>query len=197
MNKKGILLSGGIDSVALAFWKRPQTAYTIDYGQRPAKTEIRVASQICKSLDIEHHIISVDCSSLGSGDLSENKALKIAPSSEWWPFRNQLLITLACMRGATEDLSELMIGSVKTDGFHKDGTSDFFQRINELVHYQEGGITVTCPSVSLTSKGLVEISKIPLELLLWAHSCHTSNIPCGFCSGCLKYLLVREELNIE
>ena len=28
----GLLLSGGIDSSALAFWKRPQVCFTVDYG---------------------------------------------------------------------------------------------------------------------------------------------------------------------
>jgi len=37
---KAILLSGGLDSIALAYWLRPQIAVTIDYGQRPARAVI-------------------------------------------------------------------------------------------------------------------------------------------------------------
>ena len=34
---RALLLSGGMDSIALAFWKRPEIAITIDYGQRAAE----------------------------------------------------------------------------------------------------------------------------------------------------------------
>jgi len=38
---------------------------------------------------------------------------------------------------------------------------------------------------------------VPKELLLLAHSCHISNIACGHCTGCLKQIRVKQELNIE
>lgn len=44
MSKTAILLSGGMDSIALAYWKRPEIAITIDYGQKPAAAEV-VASK--------------------------------------------------------------------------------------------------------------------------------------------------------
>jgi len=44
-----LLLSGGIDSVAIAAWKRPEICLTIDYGQRSARAEIRSSMQVCKS----------------------------------------------------------------------------------------------------------------------------------------------------
>ena len=31
-NKKAILLSGGMDSIALAYWLRPEVASRLDYG---------------------------------------------------------------------------------------------------------------------------------------------------------------------
>ena len=81
---KAILLSGGIDSIALAYWKRPDLAITINYGQKPAIAELRSSEAVCKILQIEHVIIKVDCSSLGSGDLIKAPSITIAPSSEWW-----------------------------------------------------------------------------------------------------------------
>ena len=63
--KKGILLSGGIDSICLAFGIKPKIAYTIDYGQTVAEREIYVSKFICKELNIEHKVIRVDCKSLG------------------------------------------------------------------------------------------------------------------------------------
>jgi 7-cyano-7-deazaguanine synthase len=69
--KTALLLSGGMDSVAIAWWKRPDIAITLDYGQKAAEAEIGAAKTICQSLDIEqHHIVRVDCSTLGSGDMA-------------------------------------------------------------------------------------------------------------------------------
>ena len=81
--------------MALAYWKRPQLAFTIDYGQVCAEAEIRAAAKVASDIGIEHHIIKVDCSQLGSGSLCGGKPIDDAPVEEWWPYRNQLLVTLA------------------------------------------------------------------------------------------------------
>lgn len=191
---RGILLSGGIDSIALAYWQKPDVAFTLNYGQSPALAEIRASKAVATALGISHYVVEVDCSSLGSGDLINQKALEDSPSSEWWPYRNQMLITLACMKGISLGITELMAASVKSDGFHKDGTFDFYQLINNLVSYQEGGIKVSSPCIDMTSVELVRESKIPNSLLYWAHSCHTNNSPCTSCRGCNKYRQVMYEL---
>lgn len=191
---KSILLSGGIDSIALAYWKRPEFAFTIDYGQRPAKSEVRVSKVICKKLGIQHIVLEVDCGFLGSGDLSMQKPLSIAPSSEWWPYRNQLLVTLASMKAVTLKVDELMIGSVQSDSFHKDGTREFYNLLNSLLKYQEGSLTVSAPAIDISSMELVIKSRVPSEVLFYAHSCHASNVPCGHCRGCYKYIDVIKNL---
>ena len=191
---KAILLSGGIDSTALAYWQKPDIALTLNYGQAPALAEIQASGMIAKALGIIHYVIEVDCSSLGSGDLLNQEALDVSPSPEWWPYRNQLLITLACMKGIALGVTELMTASVKSDGFHKDGTAEFYELINKLMTYQEGGIKVYSPCIEMTSVELVKKSAIPNSLLHWAHSCHTGNVPCGRCRGCNKYRQVMHEL---
>lgn len=123
---RAILLSGGMDSVALAHWKRPDVAITVDYGQKAAATELAVAAEIARALDMRHEIISVDCSSLGSGDMAGSDPLAAAPVAEWWPFRNQMLLTLAGMRAVAIGVTELMVGSVESDGAHADGRSGFY-----------------------------------------------------------------------
>src|SRR6185312_15246174 len=110
---KALLLSGGMDSIALAYWKRPSMAITIDYGQLAAETEIRTSKVVANLLEIDHHIVNVDCRLLGSGDLLNAESLAFSPSSEWWPFRNQLLVTLGLMKSIKLGISELMVASVK------------------------------------------------------------------------------------
>lgn len=191
---KAILLSGGMDSISLAFWKKPDIAITIDYGQLAAETEIRTSKIIAEVLQIEHHVLRVDCCSLGTGDLLNAKSLALSPSPEWWPYRNQLLVTLGLMKGIKLGISELMVASVKSDGFHRDGTIEFYEFLNKLSTYQEGNIIVTAPCITLDTVELIMTSKIPKSILFWAHSCHKSNVACGSCRGCLKYSIVMNKL---
>ncbi|GFD91395.1 7-cyano-7-deazaguanine synthase [Alteromonas sp. KUL154] len=194
--KKAVLLSGGIDSICLTYGIMPEIAYTIDYGQTVSERELYVSKYICEKLDIEHKIIKIDCRSLGSGTLANSENLKLSPSDEWWPFRNQLLITFAAMQAIKDEVKELYLSSVKSDGFHRDGTKEFYKLINSLVSYQEGQIKVICPTLDYYSHELALKYKVPINLLSIAHSCHISNFACGKCSGCTKQLKVRHELKI-
>lgn len=196
-NNTGILLSGGMDSISLAYWKKPKYAFTINYGQKPAKAEIAAAAQVSKLLDMEHYIIDIDCSSLGSGDMNGQAPLDIAPISEWWPYRNQLLITLACMKGVALNMNELFVGSVLSDGAHADGTKLFYENASTLIKLQEGNIAVSVPAIEMNTIDLIKKSEIPLSTLLWAHSCHTSNEPCMHCNGCKKYLFTLQQLGVD
>lgn len=192
-----LLLSGGMDSIAIAFWRRPAVAVTIDYGQLPAAAEVRAASAVCANLGIEHHIVRVDLGALGSGDLANREPLSIAPMSEWWPFRNQMLITLAAMRGMELGIRRLLIGTLRTDGRHADGTSEFVSAMDALLQCQEGAITLEAPAIGWTAADLIRTSGVPMEILAWAHSCHKANHACGCCNGCRKHYETLEELGVE
>jgi 7-cyano-7-deazaguanine synthase len=185
--RTALLLSGGMDSIAIAWWKRPAFAITIDYGQKPAEAEIRAARAVAKTLGIEHHIVRFDLSSLGSGDMAGTEAHSLAPVPEWWPFRNQMLLTVAAMKAIALGAKTLLIGCLVTDGRHADGTPAFIAAMNGLFHIQEGKLTVEAPAISLTAVELIQRSAIPEEVLAWAHSCHKANEACGECRGCIKH----------
>jgi 7-cyano-7-deazaguanine synthase len=196
--KTALLLSGGMDSVAIAAWKRPDVALTINYGQKAAKAELVASAQVCKELGIDHEVITVDCSSLGSGDMAHAAPDAAAPTSEWWPYRNQLLITLACMRAISLGVSTLAIGTVCSDGeSHLDGTPQFVRLTDALMAYQEGGLRVEAPAIEMSTAELVRHSGISAGLLAWSHSCHKADIACGNCRGCNKYLSTYAELGPE
>ena len=184
---KAVLLSGGVDSIALAYWKKPEVAITVDYGQKAALTEISVAQKISCELNMQHEVIRVDCSSLGSGDMAGSQALDAAPVSEWWPYRNQLLITLAGMAALQLGVDELMTGSVSTDASHADGGVNFYDAMHKIMKLQEGSIDVSAPAIGLSTVELIRRSGISKDLLSWAHSCHVGNLACGGCRGCLKH----------
>ncbi|MBB4041650.1 7-cyano-7-deazaguanine synthase [Microvirga flocculans] len=189
-----LLLSGGMDSACLAWWKRPDVAITVDYGQRPADAEIEAAGAVCKALGIRHEVVRADCSSLGSGDMAGLPPADIAPVPEWWPFRNQLVLTLAGIAAVRLGVTHLMIGALLTDGAHADGRPEFVEAMSAVMALQEGGITVSAPAIELTAVDLVRISQIPKEVLAWTHSCHVANHACGRCRGCFKHSRTCEEL---
>lgn len=194
MKKVGLLLSGGMDSYALAFQERPDIAVTIDYGQRPAAAEIQAAKILTDRLSIQHITISVDLSALGSGDLAGIPAIENAPASDWWPYRNQALITFAAMRLIPMGIDTLLIATVGSDSNHRDGTKEFVRMISDLLEMQEGAMLVKAPAINMSTANLVKKSGIPYSLLAWAHSCHTDNIACGQCRGCVKHREVVAEL---
>ena len=189
-----LLLSGGMDSIALAYWLRPMYAYTIDYGQRGAAGEVRAATAVAQALHIRHSILTVDCRALGSGDMVGTTPSPVAPVTEWWPFRNQLLVTLAAMRGLADGVTHLLLGSVASDGVHADGRAAFVTGLDALLREQEGGMRLSAPAMTWTTVDLVRHAAVPRALLAWAHSCHTAPYACGQCRGCAKHLNVTEAL---
>ncbi|MGQ0532110.1 MAG: 7-cyano-7-deazaguanine synthase [Caulobacteraceae bacterium] len=192
MTTTALLLSGGMDSCALAYWRRPDLAITVDYGQKPAPGEIRSASAICSALQVKHVVVTSDISQLGSGDLAGLDAATHAPASEWWPYRNQFLCTLAGMKCQQVGASRLLIGALKTDGFHADGRPEFVQQMNTLFALQEGELVLEAPAHHLSAAELVVQSGISRDILAWSHSCHVSEHACGFCRGCRKHFETME-----
>jgi len=193
--KAALLLSGGMDSLSLAWWKRPAFAITIDYGQLASQAEIAASTEVCRQLKIEHHVIRIDCRSLGSGDMAGAGADRYAPASDWWPYRNQLLLTIAAMKAINLGANLLLLGTVKSDGSHLDGTQGFVDAMSHLLGLQEGQMRVDAPAITMSTTELVRHCGVPRDLLAWAHSCHKANVSCANCRGCNKYFEVLAELD--
>jgi 7-cyano-7-deazaguanine synthase len=185
-----LLLSGGLDSTALAAWIRPAAALWIDYGQRPAGGELRAARSVAGALGLPLSTVTVDARQIGLGLLNSDDLPADAgtlPSPEWWPFRNQLLVTVAAAWAWPRGHRQILVGSVRGDGErHADGRSDFYEALATVLALQEGGLTVSAPAVAMTTAGLVQASGAPDSLLAWCHSCHVSDLACGGCPGCVK-----------
>lgn len=189
---KALLFSGGLDSSALAWRFRPDICLTVDYGQRAAQGEIVAASALAKAMNLPHELLRVDHSSLGSGVMSQQAPVESAQAPEFWPYRNQMLITIAAMALLSRGLKEIMIGAVGTD-VHADGSPEFISAIDALLKLQEGGVRVAAPAVGLEPSDLLRSSGFPAELLGLTFSCHVHRYACGECGGCTKHRNVVEE----
>ena len=74
-----------------------------------------------------------------------------APATEWWPYRNQFLITVAAMKCHQLGVTELMIGALRTDGFHIDSTEQFYEELNKLLLMQEGDLAISTPAIEFSA----------------------------------------------
>lgn len=194
-----LLFSGGLDSTAIAATLRPKLLLFVDYGQRPASAELTAATNVARVLELPLKAVTLGIGAFGSGLLHDENASTIsdAPSPEWWPYRNQFLATAGAAVALQHECSAVALGSVKSDGErHKDGTPDFYEKLDGLIAYQEGSIRVTAPAIGLTTEELLDKSSLGEEVLGWTTSCHRSNLPCGNCPGCWKRQRVLATIGI-
>ncbi len=192
-----VLLSGGIDSTCVAALTPNGLCLTIDYGHVSAAGEMRAGEVVASVLGLRHQVLRVDCSPVGSGLLAGSTAASAAPSEEWWPFRNQLLVTLAAGVAFQHRCDRILVGSVRSDGFHKDGTAEFYSRLDALVRKQEGRIRVDAPAIELTTVELIRKAALEAPILGWTFSCHRAPLPCGDCPGCNKRRCVFRDLGLQ
>jgi 7-cyano-7-deazaguanine synthase len=182
-----LLLSGGLDSAALAACERPAAALFVDYGQRPAAAERRAARAVAGAMSVPLHEAALDLRPFGGGLLLDEAPLPDAPSPEWWPYRNQMLVTAAASLALRLDLARVLMGTVAGDGDrHADGTTEFYRTLDALLRMQEGGVGVDAPAIAETSEQLVARSGLGEAVVGWTVSCHRSELPCGDCPGCWK-----------
>ncbi|OPX13520.1 7-cyano-7-deazaguanine synthase [Gordonia sp. i37] len=193
-----LLLSGGLDSTALAAILRPTLCLAIAYGQRPAAAETRAAAAVCRELDLDCATITLDLAAIGSGLLlDDGPAPPDAASPEWWPFRNQLLVTAAAAVALNHGLHDVYIGTVAGDGErHADGTQAFYDALNTVMAVQEGAVKVHTPAIGCSTTDLLRRSGLGPSQLGWTTSCHRSDTPCGACPGCWKRHRVLADLQI-
>lgn len=189
-----LLLSGGIDSTAVAAWKRPACCLTVDYGQIPAASEVAAAAAVCSALALRHEVLRIPLGHIGSGVLAGQPPSPGSINPEFWPFRNQLLITIAAMVAMKHHADRVLIGTVASDRRHVDGTRKFILQLGQVLNIQEGSVALEAPAIDHTSVELIRISKIDYGVLAWAHSCHTSNLACGRCPGCVRHSEVMQAI---
>lgn len=198
MNGDLLLLSGGIDSAALAGADRPDAVLFVDYGQRPAPAEARAARAVADALDLPLHESTMDLRPLGGGLLLDEEPLPGAPSPEWWPYRNQMLATAGAAVALRLGLRRVVLATVAGDGDrHADGTQAFYEALDALLRLQEGKVGAAAPAIADTTEVLVRRSGLGEDVLAWTVSCHRSELPCGACPGCWKRTRVMNNLGLQ
>src|ERR1041384_7943447 len=150
-----LLLSGGTDSTCLAYSLRPDLCITIDYGQIVASREIKASRNVCKMLGLAHKTCQVNLRHLGLGIMAGRRRAQPGLPPEWWPYRNQLLITLGSMIAFKRGADELLIGCIRSDRQHVDGSPAFIRSMRALLRRQEGSLSLHAPALQLSAEELI------------------------------------------
>lgn len=183
---KVLLFSGGVESTCLALLEQPDLAVNIDYGQVCATGERNAAEHIARLLSLPLKAIDVPMAHLGRGDLTGTPQPPNDPIPEHWPFRNQMLVTIAAMAQASHEECELLIGTVSGDSVHADGHEGFVDAMSQVLNRQYSGFSLRAPAIKYSTESLLMRSGVSQDLLGWTFSCHRSNVACGRCRGCNK-----------
>lgn len=190
---KVLLFSGGIESTCLAWQERPDQLLFVNYGQVSAKGEERASRAIAGELNLPLDVMRCDLRDVGSGALAGKEVAGDGPA-EFWPLRNQALITLAAMTYFGK-VSEIILGTVRNDAQHADGRAPFRRAMQRLLQTQLD-CHLRAPAANISSRTLIQRSKVSYDLLAWTFSCHTGEWACGSCNGCRKHDDIKASLGL-
>ena len=202
MKDSVIVLSGGMDSVTLLhdMKERVALAVTFDYGSNHNEREIECARWQCRLLGIRHIVIPLAFmgqyfkSSLLSGadDIPEGNYDDENMKSTVVPFRNGIMLSIACGLAESEGLRHVLIANHGGDhAIYPDCRPDFIDSMSSAMTagtYE--GIDILAPYTLLT-KGEIALKGMRLGVdYSHTYSCYKGGEePCGRCGTCRE----REE----
>ena len=199
MKKKLIIVSGGMDSITLMHNYKDEIALavTFDYGSNHNKREIECAAFHCKQLGIEHIIIPLNFmhqyfkSSLlsGAAAIPEGHYAAENMKSTVVPFRNGIMLAIACGLAESRGLDSVMIANHAGDhAIYPDCRATFIESMSEAMAYGTyEHIKVVAPYTSLTKGDIAAIgAKIGVDYT-HTYSCYKGGEKhCGKCGTCVE-----------
>lgn len=194
-----IILSGGMDSVTLLYDKKKEIALavTFDYGSNHAQREIECARWNCQYLGIEHIVIPLAFmnqyfkSSLlqGSEAIPEGHYACENMKSTVVPFRNGIMLSIACGLAESRGLKRVMIANHGGDhAIYPDCRATFIEAMNEAMAYGTySGVNIYAPYTSITKKQIAAIGVKEGVDYTHTYSCYRGGKKhCGKCGTCIE-----------
>jgi 7-cyano-7-deazaguanine synthase len=209
-NKVVVIYSGGMDSFtvlnrALQDGKEVY-ALTFDYGQRHVK-EIEYASNVCKSLQVNHKVIDISAinqllagSSLTDDiDIPEGHYEAESMKSTVVPNRNMILLSLAVGYAVSTGASQVYYGAHSGDhAIYPDCRPEFVMKMNDvckIANYES--VEIFSPYLTVTKSDiLTDGLKMKLNYdQTW--TCYNGREKaCGKCGACEERLEAFSDNNI-
>jgi 7-cyano-7-deazaguanine synthase len=209
-NKVVVIYSGGMDSFtvlnrALQDGKEVY-ALTFDYGQRHVK-EIEYASNVCKSLQVNHKVIDISAinqllagSSLTDDiDIPQGHYEAESMKSTVVPNRNMILLSLAVGYAVSTGASQVYYGAHSGDhAIYPDCRPEFVMKMNDvckIANYES--VEIFSPYLTVTKSDiLTDGLKMNLQYdQTW--TCYNGREKaCGKCGACEERLEAFSDNNV-
>ena len=205
-----IIVSGGMDSITLLYEYKNEIALavTFDYGSNHAAKEIPFAKYHCEQLGIAHLIIPLSfmrdyfTSSLleGSEAIPEGHYEMENMKSTVVPFRNGIMLAIACGLAESKNLHKVMIANHGGDhAIYPDCRGTFINAMSETMAYGTyEHIKIYAPYTGLNKS---DIARRGAELGIdysqtW--SCYKGGEKhCGKCGTCIERQEAFRDAGIE
>lgn len=194
-----IVLSGGMDSVSLLheYKDRIALAMTFDYGSNHNAREIACACENCRILGIEHVVLPLAFigqhfkSSLLSGAdaVPEGHYTSANMKSTVVPFRNGIMLSVACGLAESRGLKKVMLANHSGDhAIYPDCREGFVAAMSEAMRQGTyDGVEIFAPYTNLT-KGEIAArgARAGVDFSL-TYSCYKGGERhCGRCGTCVE-----------
>jgi 7-cyano-7-deazaguanine synthase len=208
MEKTVIILSGGPDSVTVAYSAKAQGydvyALTFNYGQK-AQIEIEKAAQITKELGINHKIVDLsNLSDIYQGATSlVDKDMDV--TSEFTdpiivPFRNGVFLAVAVAYSDVIGANHILYGAHGSDEeYYPDCRQEFYRAFQKAAQLgTEKPMKIMSPFSDMKKSSLLKEAKklgVPFKRT-W--SCYLNGpLHCGRCESCINRKKAFKEADIE
>ena len=205
-----IVVSGGMDSVTLLheYKDRIALAVTFDYGSNHNAREIECARKNCEMLGIEHLVIPLQFmkdyfkSSLlaGADEIPEGNYDDENMKSTVVPFRNGIMLSVACGLAESRGLKHLLIANHGGDhAIYPDCRRGFVDAMSEAM--QNGTydhVSILAPYTDITKGDIARIGKrLGIDYAL-TYSCYRGEEKhCGRCGTCVERKEAMEYAGIK
>ena len=198
MSKAVIPVSGGIDSsVILAYAKTKHAQVfpiTFDYNQRHSKelmfAEMQTGSSYNKiSLSFFRDIVTTSSLTNNNIDVAKTKdVLGDAQTVNYVPFRNQMLLSIACAYAESVGANTVYHGAALIDSQagYWDGSIEFLNSINSLIALnRKHKISIEAPLIDKTKAEIILMGKDLGVDFARTWTCYEGrNVACGYCTSC-------------
>ncbi|MDE6578625.1 MAG: 7-cyano-7-deazaguanine synthase QueC [Muribaculaceae bacterium] len=194
-----IILSGGMDSVTLLHYcqDRIAVAVSFDYGSNHNAREIECAAWQCSELGIEHIVIPLDFmskyfkSSLleGADSIPEGHYADDNMKSTVVPFRNGIMLSIACGLAESRGLAHVMMANHGGDHtIYPDCRPEFVDAMSEAMRCGTyDGITIEAAFTNITKGDIASLGKKLGIDYSHTYSCYKGRDKhCGKCGTCVE-----------
>ncbi len=199
--KSLVLLSGGMDSVTALYWAAQEHevvgCVSFDYGSKHNHKEIPMAAWHAEKLGVKHDVITLDfvnqlfASDLlqSGGDIPEGHYAEQSMKSTVVPFRNGIMLAIACGLGESRDAEALVIAAHSGDhAIYPDCREPFMEAMAAAM--KNGpyvGMELLRPFIDCDKTEIVRRGEALNVNYAMTYSCYKGgDIHCGKCGTCVE-----------